>query len=516
LPPPPTAAPPFRLSLPAADPGASRAGLAVVLGAALAVRLWIVFTHTYVIWPDETFQYLEPAHRLAFGSGVVTWEFLDGIRSWLLPGIIAGVMRAVAAVDPDPAAYVLVLRLQCVVASLAVPFVGYRMAARRCGPMPAMLAGLFSALASETVYFAPVIMTEPLATDAALLAIWFGDGARDRADGRRRLLFAGLLFGIAASLRYQYAPVLALVALLQHVRDRRGLAIVALGGGGVVVLALGALDTLTWGVPFQSVWLNYLRNATQGVSGAMGTQAWFFYPAYWLVAWGAAGGLLMACAVYGAVRVPLLGVVAVGTMALHALAPHKELRFVFLATACMPTLAGAGLGCLLQRVRALRPPSVGAPVAAAVALALAGYTAYASYGEASPRDAWHRHRSLLQATAAARDYAPACGLAFRAPWLYHTGGYSYWHRNAPIYFQTWDEAQELPGSTFRLRLESVLDGKPVPQFPGTSLAEHADRFNVIIGAPGEELPKFSGAGCFGSGGKDDPTYCVFTRPGGCG
>jgi len=278
------------LSLPATDAGATRAGLPVVLLAALAVRLWIVFTHTYVIWPDETFQYLEPAHRLAFGSGVITWEFLDGIRSWLLPGVIAGVMRAVAAVDPDPAAYVLVLRLLCVAASLAVPFVGYALAARRCGPMPAMLAGLLSALASETVYFAPVIMTEPLATDAALLAIFYGDGAREHPRAARRLVYAGILFGLAASLRYQYAPVLALVALWQHARDRRGLAIVAASGSAVVVLALGVLDTLTWGVPFQSVWLNFWRNTTQGVSGAMGTEPWFFYPAYWLVAWGAAGG----------------------------------------------------------------------------------------------------------------------------------------------------------------------------------------------------------------------------------
>ncbi len=67
--------------------------LPAVLLAAFAIRVWAVWTQTYIIYVDETFQYLEPGHRLAFGSGVVPWEFQDGDRSWLLPGVIAGLMR---------------------------------------------------------------------------------------------------------------------------------------------------------------------------------------------------------------------------------------------------------------------------------------------------------------------------------------------------------------------------------------------------------------------------------------
>ena len=59
--------------------------IAGVLTVALVVRVWAVLTQTYVIHPDETYQYFEQAHRLAFGSGVVPWEYLEGVRSWLLP-----------------------------------------------------------------------------------------------------------------------------------------------------------------------------------------------------------------------------------------------------------------------------------------------------------------------------------------------------------------------------------------------------------------------------------------------
>jgi hypothetical protein len=424
-------------------------------------------------------------------------------------------MGLVSLIDPDPAAYVLVLRLLCVIASLSIPFVGFRLAARRFGPVVGLLAGLLCALASDTVYFAPAIMTEPLATDAALLAVCLGDGTREHQLPRRRLLVAGLLFGLAASLRYQYGPVLGVVALLQHARSPRNLAVVGAAGIAVVVAVLGGLDWLTWGAPFQSVWLNYQRNLVEGVSSAIGTLPWFYYAAYYLVAWGMAAPLLLACAVLGALRAPILAAVVLCTIGLHSLVPHKEMRFIFLATACMPMLVGIGLGTALQRLRRLHPLAVGAPVAAFLALAISSYTAAAAYGRASPPDAWHRFRSMLQATAAARVYPEVCGLGIRTQWVYQTGGYTYWHRDAPIYFETWDDAQKIEHSTFRLRLESVLGGRPVTQYPGTALAADTGRFNVMVGARTDVLPGFSERSCYGRGSIDDPVFCVFIRPGGC-
>lgn len=43
--------------------------------------------------PDEIFQYLEPAHKLVYGTGIVTWEWTSGIRSWLMPGFVADLMK---------------------------------------------------------------------------------------------------------------------------------------------------------------------------------------------------------------------------------------------------------------------------------------------------------------------------------------------------------------------------------------------------------------------------------------
>ena len=502
---------PWLGSIPApANAKASRIALASILLLALTARLWVVATQTYIAYPDETFQYLEPAHRLAFGSGVVTWEYLDGIRSWLLPGVIAGVMRAVAAFDSTPQAYLLVLRLLCVGASLAVPYAGYRLGSRCAGLGGGVAAGLLCALSPQALYFAPVAMTEPLAAYATLLAIVLG---ADAAGRPRRLVLAGILFGLACALRYQYAPVIAAVAVWQHVRDRRAFISVAIGGAAVVVAVLGGLDWATWGAPFQSVWLNYLRNGPQGISQAIGEQSWPFYLAYFVAGWGAATPVLLICLCIGAWRSSVLAGLVVVTLALHSVVPHKELRFIFIAMAVVPMLIGIGLVSIVN----LLPRRWAAPrVQVGLALALAAVIGIGTETRTRGPSDWHRDRSLLWATAAARDIPEACGLVIRSAGVYRTGGYSYWHRDVPIYFETWDLAHEIPGSSLRLRIDNIMNRKSIPQYPAAELPAHANKSNVMIGMPADILPGYAVRTCFGEDRPDDRTYCVFTRPGGCG
>ncbi len=503
----------LQVSAQAAEARASRFALASILLLALALRLWVLATHTYLAHPDETFQYFEPAHRLVFGTGVITWEFLDGIRSWLLPGAIAGVMRVVSVFDTDPAAYILTCRLLFVLASLAVPYAGYRIGDRVGGQGAAIVAGLLCALSPQAIYFAPVVMTEPLATDAALLAIAIGCGAAQQPGRARRLLLVGALFGLASALRYQYAPVLGAVALWQHARARRSFLLVAGSGLAVVVLALGVLDVATWGVPFQSVWLNFLRNGPQGVSQAMSAEPWPYYLAYFVVAWGAIAPAILVCLAFGAKRAPALAILAILTIALHSLPPHKELRFIFLATAAMPILIGIGLDALAGYLPLRR---AGLPARIGLALGLALVIAWGTLSRATRSDDWHRDGSLLQATAAARAIPEVCGLAIRTARVYRSGGYTYWHRDVAIYWETWDGAQELPGSAFRLRLDSLLNGRSVTQYPDAAMASHTDKFNAIVGLRTDGLPGFTEQSCFGTGSLDDRTFCVFIRPGGCG
>lgn len=56
----------------------------------LLIRLASVyFVQTFFV-PDEYWQSLEVAHKLAFNFGHLTWEWHQGIRSYIPPLIISG------------------------------------------------------------------------------------------------------------------------------------------------------------------------------------------------------------------------------------------------------------------------------------------------------------------------------------------------------------------------------------------------------------------------------------------
>jgi phosphatidylinositol glycan class B len=44
-----------------------------------------LFTKSYY-HPDEYYQSVEVAHKVVFGYGYTTWEWVEGIRSYIFPG----------------------------------------------------------------------------------------------------------------------------------------------------------------------------------------------------------------------------------------------------------------------------------------------------------------------------------------------------------------------------------------------------------------------------------------------
>src|SRR5579872_5069734 len=81
--------------------------LLAVCAGALAIRLIVAFESPNIAHPDQIFQVLEQAHRLAYGYGVVPWEFREGVRSWILPGLFAFIFKTSDFVFRVPGAYLI-------------------------------------------------------------------------------------------------------------------------------------------------------------------------------------------------------------------------------------------------------------------------------------------------------------------------------------------------------------------------------------------------------------------------
>ena len=87
----------------------SRWTLVAICALALVLRMAVAVLFPGFEHPDEVFQMLEQAHRLAFGNGFIPWEFDEGVRSYFFVGILAGIFRVAERIAPG--SYLLAARL---------------------------------------------------------------------------------------------------------------------------------------------------------------------------------------------------------------------------------------------------------------------------------------------------------------------------------------------------------------------------------------------------------------------
>jgi len=168
--------------------------LVILIGSALP-RVWAAWSDHGIFWPDEIYQSLEPAHRLVFGYGLAPWEFRDGARSWLFPGMFAVAWKAAALIGLR-ASPLLVRLAKLIMVAFAVGGIAasMRLARKRAGETAAIACGLLAATFPPSLVYGARAMTEmasgPLLVLAALL-LW---------SQRRTLhVIAGVLAGAFAA-----------------------------------------------------------------------------------------------------------------------------------------------------------------------------------------------------------------------------------------------------------------------------------------------------------------------------
>ena len=217
-----------------------------LLVAAMVLRLFFVFVGPFFIRPDEVFQELEPAHRLVTGYGVTTWEWQAGMRSWLLPGLIAPIMRASASLGLGHS----ILWVQCVFATLSLGVVATEILFGEtfAGRSGALFCGVLTAFSPDTVLYGAHTLSEAqggnrLAAGTMLTSMV----GRRRPASWHPAFGIGLLLGLAVILRFQLVPAVAVVLVAGLLTGwRPGLILLAgrrcAAGGGTG--AFGRADAL--------------------------------------------------------------------------------------------------------------------------------------------------------------------------------------------------------------------------------------------------------------------------------
>jgi hypothetical protein len=476
--------------------------LLALLALALTVRVAALFTLPGVNHPDEIFQLFEPAHRIAFGYGVKTWDFEDGIRSLVPPYVLAGLFAVSKPVFGGPAGY---LRFtQIVLAALSclpVVFI-WRMGARE-SRTHALAAGVAAATWFELVYFSYRPFTEALACDAVLIAL----ALASRPDGERTprvLAGIGLCLALTVTLRVQLAPGAAFVALWVGRAQIRARWLPMILGAAPPLILFGGVDWLAWGAPFVS----YLRSAEinigQHKAAAYGTLPWWWYLAFLYALWTPfVAPLLLFCIVRLRSSAVWIGFAAI-EIAVHSMIGHKEDRYVFPAFAALVIAAAMGSADLVERYGS----RLGRPAWRAGALAACWVLMSVSLGGAAKfRPVWERERTSLESEMWLAKQPGLCGVLFYDRMWLLTGGYAYLDRDVPIYDPVY---------------HVLLDRNDQMVWPKDLEARRAAArrawraYNYVMVDPasaGLFRPGYSLARCFATGPAD--AQCLMVRPGPC-
>ncbi len=425
----------------------------LILPLAAVPRLWQMIADQGVFWPDEIFQTVEQAHRFAFGYGWTPWEFRDGARSWVFPGLVGVVLKiaSLLGLTKSGVGVVMTVRTLMIALALAGVHASMRIGEKLGGMLGALLAGTMIALCPALLVYGTRCMSEmasgPLLAIAVVLVM---------SRSEWRCAVAGVLAVIAIFFRYQNGLfALALFVMLIAVRARKAAGMYALAGviGAVVG---GMLDWLTWGKPFHSFFVYINFNLIEGKASRWGVDAFDYYlqtvsrsfgPALWIVLLGF---------VLSFARARVLPLVCIANFVIHSAIPHKEYRFLMPMMPIALGLAGGGLGWLLgggmtresgrvwtsrfQRVRARFGGWVATGLAIALGILFARKTQTITFadmgqfrmGREDGWAPWNHEAGPNVAYWEAGKHDDLCGIVTLGTPLISAGGYTYLHKDVPM------------------------------------------------------------------------------------
>ena len=411
-----------------------------VFGVAVAARLLPVFAFAGINHPDEVFQSVEQAHRLVFGTGLVPWEFVYGTRSWVFPGVLAGLMAAASVFGDGPDYYMPMIGLALAVLGAVSALCAFLWGRRFFGTAGGVIAGTLPAVWIDAVYFGPRTLSDAVAAHVLVIALYASTPDRRVLVTRRRALAAGALLILAGSLRVQLMPAIGVIGLWQLLTAFRCRWLAFLGSALSIGLLYGAVDALTWNYPFEALWRNIAANLYYDVQTLYGVMPWHWYLSTLLGYWGGLGAVMLLLCLIGAARIPQPFVAALLIAATYSIFGHKEFRFVYPAILLAIIVSGVGLAqvaawvCDALYYRGWGRRSASFATCATTLASVVLVQLSLAVGSRPYHDLWTSGRDMLMAGRYIARLKSVCGIGVLDHIWFATAGYASFHHAVPLHW----------------------------------------------------------------------------------
>lgn len=307
-------------------------------------RLNLAFVSMTPVACDEIMQTIEIGHKLAFGKGFSFWEWGEGLRSYILPGFLAGIYKALDfAGVKDP--YILNACLKIFLAalhSLGISLIFLTLNSW-LGRFRAFLYTLTVSLFYIAAFISVRTLSETIVIPFVIASIYFASEYSIKG-GWWRAILAGVFSGVSFSFRFQtlaMAGSIGIVILALSGRKIKGFFLFC-AALAAIILIHGWVDLKTWGHFMQSFIKYFDYNFVKGGASNFGKEPWFFYfkdfnLAYPLVL-SVAAVFLVIYSLAGK-RELIFTLPLIFFSAIHIVTPHKESRFMFPVIYFLPLLS---------------------------------------------------------------------------------------------------------------------------------------------------------------------------------
>ena len=421
----------------------------------LFVRIYAAHTSIAQIYPDEIFQTLEPAHKLVFGRGITYWEFKVGARSWFFPGILAGVYKILDTIGiKDPLSINIGIKIfLSIFSSLAVSVVYLLFRKRGIERREAFLFTLPLAASYLLSYISVRTLTESASLPFMVFAVYFASNYIEN-ERIRYLVFAFVTAGIAFMIRFQTAAFsfgIAIALFLTAKKRFQSSLIFGFGFLGMMLLQ-GIIDIFTWGSFFKSL-ITYLDyNILRGVADKHGVLPWHYYLTDFAATFHpvtlVSAVLMMIfplCSFKRNKNIFLFFFPFLFFFIVHSVIGHKEPRFVF---ACHFAVLALSAGFFADLVRKYGKNRKNAALFLAVCLLFSldafphiKYARLWNHSVTKIDNFYGRDKGIEKRFGGVLETEAELGrirdlkraYLFGIPQIW-SGGYAYFHKNAPISF----------------------------------------------------------------------------------
>jgi len=300
----------------------------LLLGLLAFRMLNCLMIHTSFV-PDEYWQSLEVAHRMAFGYGYQTWEWRYGLRSYVYPAFIATIYRLLALLHLDTR--ILLIKLPQLM-SAAFWALGdlylYKMSRRLAGGRVALWTLLCTLCSWFAFYAGPRTLSNSIETVLTSIGLYYYPWPNTARKAHWKYIS---IVGLAVALRPTAAIVWSPLCLYHFYtyRQKAGSLCILFSVIGFFTFSLTSIvDRLFYG-SWVNVHYNFLEfNVLHNMGSFYGAHPWYWYLVQGFEAiMGPHIFPFIMGAIHGMSR-PLLAVIT-WTLAVYSMLTHKEFRFIF-------------------------------------------------------------------------------------------------------------------------------------------------------------------------------------------